>query len=80
MGARSIVPKDSRMVAFLFDEFAKFEMRGEPAGVLLCIGITADELSACRRGKKDRVLKALKSKGVYPFTDLERRSALGWFG
>jgi hypothetical protein len=54
-------------------------MKGRPAGILLCIGITADELSACRRGQHERVLKALKSKVVYPFTDFDRRSTLKWF-
>jgi hypothetical protein len=72
-------PKGSRLTAFLFDAFATFEMAGQRAGVLLCIGITSDELAACRRGRRERVLKALKSKGVYPFTDPGRRSVLGWF-
>jgi len=72
-------PKGSRLTAFLFEAFATFDMAARRAGVLLCIGITADELAACRRGQRERVLKALKSKGVYPFTDLGRRSVLGWF-
>ena len=72
-------PKGSRITALMFDDFASFEFKGHSAGVLLCIGITSDELSACRRGQRDRVVKALKSKGVYPFTDLDRRSVLGWF-
>ena len=79
MDAGSIVPEGSPIVALLFEEFARFDIRGEPAGVLLCIGITADELSACRRGQWKRVLKALKSQGVYPFTAWRRRSALRWF-
>ncbi len=73
------VPKGSRITAFLFDEFATIEMMGKRAGVLLCIGITSDELAACRRGQHERVLKALKSKGIYPFTDLGRRSVLELF-
>ena len=72
-------PKGSRITAFLFDAFATIEVMGQRAGVLLCIGITSDELAACRRGKQERVLAALKSKGVYPFPDLDRRSVLGWF-
>ena len=79
MDIRSSVPKESRITAFLFHEFARFDFRDKPAGVLLCIGITAEELSACRRGQGNRVLKALKAKGIYPFTDMNRRSGLGWF-
>lgn len=77
MDIGSVAPKESLIAAFLFEEFARFDFRGEPAGVLLCIGITADELAACRRGQRDHVVGALRSKGVYPFTDLGRRSVLG---
>lgn len=77
MDIGSSASKESLISAFLFDEFAAFDFRGQPAGVLLCIGITADELSACRHGQGHRVLGALKSKGVYPFTDMGRRSVLG---
>ena len=70
------IPKGSRITGFLFDTLANIEMMGHRAGVLLCIGITSDELAACRRGEHDRVLAALKSKQVYPFTDLDRRSVL----
>lgn len=73
------MPTGSSITAIMFEELASFEIRGQPAGVLVCIGITADELSACRRGQHDRVIKALKSKGVYPFTDFKRRSTLKWF-
>jgi hypothetical protein len=71
--------KGSRITALMFEDFARFEFMGQPAGVLVGIGITSDELSACHAGQRDRVVKALKSKGVYPFTDLDRRSVLGWF-
>lgn len=70
-------PKASAVSAFLFDELVSFEISGRPAGVLVCIGITTDELSACRQGRRDAVLKGLKSNGIYPFTDLGRGSVLG---
>lgn len=76
MDIASSTPEESLITALLFDELARFDFRAQPAGVLLCIGITADELLACREGQRDRVLAALKSKGVYPFTDMGRRSVL----
>jgi hypothetical protein len=73
------IPQPSRITGLLFEDFGRFSFRGRPAGVLLAIGITKDELMACRRGQRDKVLKALKSKAVYPFTDIGRRSALSLF-
>ena len=46
------------------------------AGLLLCMGITADELAACRTGRREDVEKALRAAKVYPFTDLFRKSVL----
>ncbi len=64
-------------MAFLFFDYARFEVRGQQAGLLLCLGITGDELKACRGGRRAEVEAALKSAGVYLFTDLFRKSALG---
>jgi hypothetical protein len=74
-----LVPRGSTISAFLFEEFARFAFQGRSAGVLLCIGITPDELVACRCGQVDRVRRALESKHIYPFTDLRRRTSLSWF-
>ena len=52
------------------------QVMGKPAGLLLCIGITADELLACRQGRRGDVEDALKNADVYPYTDLYRQSAL----
>jgi hypothetical protein len=70
-------PDGSTIAAFLFFDYAKFEVRGRRAGLLLCLGVTADELQACREGRRDEVEAALRTAGVYPFTDLFRQSALG---
>jgi hypothetical protein len=70
-------PKGSTIAAFLFFDYGRFEVRGRRAGLLLCVGVTADELQACREGQRAEVEAALKSAGVYPFTDLFRRSVLG---
>lgn len=70
------VPEGSTLSAFLFAEFGHFLVRGRNAGLLLCIGITPDELAACRGGDRQKVEDALLTKGIYPFTDLRRGSVL----
>lgn len=76
MDIDSAVPKGSTISAFLFLEYARATFQSQPAGLLLCIGITPDELAACRKGKTDTVIAALKSANVYPYTDLTRPSTL----
>src|SRR5215831_9713668 len=62
--------------ALLFSDFGRFEVLGRKAGLLLCMGITADELAACKEGRREEVEQALREQGVYPFTDLHRKSVL----
>jgi hypothetical protein len=69
-------PPRSSISAFLFLSFGQFVVRDRNAGVLLCIGITPDELAECRSGNRKKVEVALHSKEIYPFTDLFRPSAL----
>lgn len=69
-------PEGSTIATLLFFDYARFEVRGRQAGLLLCVGITEDELKACRKGRRAEVEAALKSAGVYPFTDLFRKSVL----
>ena len=71
------VPKGSTIAAFLFLEFGRFRVCDKDAGVLLCQGITADELALCRAGRQKDVELALKKNGIYPFTDLFRPSVIG---
>src|SRR5262249_21643937 len=68
------VPGGSTITALMFLELARFEVLGRRAGILLCIGITADELAGCRAGHARRVETALREKGIYPYTDLVRPS------
>lgn len=70
------VPEGSSIAAFLFCDYGRFKVRDRNAGLLLCIGITADELSECRAGNLERVEAALKDAGVFPYTDLFRNSVL----
>jgi hypothetical protein len=69
-------PDGSSIVAFLFFDYARFEVRRRSAGLLLCVGITDDELHACQAGRRLEVESALQSANVYPFTDLFRDSVL----
>lgn len=76
MDIEPATPEGSTIAALLFLEYARFQVRGRPAGLLLCIGITADELKACRKGRQAEVVDALKAAGVFPYTDLYRQSVL----
>jgi hypothetical protein len=76
MDIAEAAPEDSTTAALLFFNYATFKVRGRKAGLLLCVGITADELAACRAGERERVEEALKAADVCPFTDLYRDSVL----
>ena len=69
-------PEGSTIAAFLYCDYGRFRVRDRDAGLLLCLGITSDELSECRAGNRFRVESALKDAGVYPFTNLFRESAM----
>lgn len=69
-------PQESTVVAFLFLEYASFKVRGRQAGLLLCIGITKDELDVRFAQGPSFVEQKLKDRGVYPYTDLTRSSVL----
>jgi Suppressor of fused protein (SUFU) len=69
-------PEGSTIAAFLFFNYAIFQVRGRKAGLLLCMGITEDELKACRAGEREKVETTLKAAKIYPFTDLFRDSVL----
>jgi hypothetical protein len=70
------VPENSTVAALLFFDYGTFKVRKRKAGLLLCVGITADELKLCRAGKRDKVEQTLKAAKVYPFTDLYRDSVI----
>ena len=70
------VPAGSTIAGFFFDDFKRMKFAGNDAGLLLCIGLTADELAACKRGKRQMVYDALISGEFFPYTDLFRASVL----
>jgi Suppressor of fused protein (SUFU) len=78
MDIGSAVPPPSEISAFLFADYGRFTLRGRTCGVLLCVGITAGELAACFKVGSSLVLGRLREAGVFPFTNLQRRSV--WNG
>jgi hypothetical protein len=56
------------------DKPVQFELLGLPCGLLLCIGITAEELAVTRASGSDALLGVLKQRGVFPYTVLQRES------
>ena len=69
-----LAPEGSTIQSLLFLDFARFTVRGRNAGVLLCMGITAEEEAVCRAGHSTQVEGALRAHGIYPFTDLYRNA------
>ncbi len=63
---------DSTIRALLFthlrDEAAQFEFLGCRYGLLLCMGITAEELEFKQEHGSEKLLELLKQHSVFPFT------------
>lgn len=76
MDIGSAVPDGSTIAAFAYFEYAKFDVLDRKAGLLLCVGITSDELEYIYNDNGDNFLQKLKEAKVYPFTDLYRKSVL----
>jgi hypothetical protein len=77
MDIGSAIKKRSKITAFLFVDYGKFNLLESQCGLLLCLGITAQELKLCREEKSRLVLEKIKNAGVYPFTDLKRDTVPG---
>ena len=76
MDMDTAVPKGSGISSFVYLPFAEFMVRKQKAGLLLCLGITKDELAFGQQHDKGKLVDLLKEKSVYPFTDLTRSSVL----
>lgn len=73
------LPQPTNLAAFLFLPYASITVEGARAGILLCLGITSDELAFIRQaeeGRTSELVSLLKQSNVYPFTDLSRSSVL----
>ena len=64
------------MFAHPDDKPVKFEFLGKRYGILLCIGITKDELALAKSKGSEMLLSALKKSGVFPYTVFDRGSVL----
>jgi hypothetical protein len=73
-------PPDSTIKAFLFcrpDPPADhFKVLGVPANLILCLGITAAEFTACKNFGSGVVLRMLRDNNQLPYTDLQRPSVM----
>ena len=69
---------DSTIRALLFthprEQAAHFEFLGNRYGLLLCIGITAEELAFKQAHGSESLLALLRQHGVYPYTTPDRSS------
>lgn len=77
MDLEGALPDDSSLSALLFLDYARFKVLDRDAGLLLCIGITKDELEEYQNGDPNEFVEKLQSKGIYPYTDLQRASIAG---
>ena len=69
---------DSTLRAMLFaypsEQPVYFEFLGQRYGLLLCIGITSEELAFARSRRVGELLALLKQHGVFPYTIPDRPS------
>jgi hypothetical protein len=70
------LPEGSAITAFAFVPHARFKVLERDCGLLLCLGITADESKGFHERDPQFVVERLKQLGVYPFTELQRGSAV----
>lgn len=70
------LPQPTELSSLLFLPYVKLNVNGKDAAVMLCIGITPDELEFIQKHDVEDLVSKLKSAGVYPFTDLDRKSVL----
>lgn len=74
MFAMGAVPEGSTICALQFARYGSFEVKDMKCRLLLCIGITEDELELARSEGYSVLVGLLKERGVFPFTDLHRAS------
>ena len=73
LGANFIL-EDSEIKALIFSKYSDYKLEGKRYGILLIIGITADELEWAKENSGENLIVKLKNAGVYPTTDLNRKS------
>ena len=68
--------EDSDITALIFSKYADFKVKRKKYGILLVIGITSEELNWAKENGGEELILKLKEKGVYPMTDLKRKSII----
>ncbi len=76
MDVGEVAPEQSSIDAFMFFDYGRFQILNQDCGVLLCMGITKEEKEACFEGREDAVIRALKEKNIFPYTDIQRESVI----
>lgn len=74
MDIGSATPDGSTIAAFLFRRIASFQVLGEPANVICCVGITAPELDIAKTEGSSALIDKLGQD--FLVTDLYRSSAV----
>lgn len=67
-------PEDSALEGLLFRQIAGFEVLGQPASVLCCVGLTENELRFCQEHGSAKLIETLGDG--FLVTDLNRASLL----
>ncbi len=70
----NFVLDNSDIKALIFSQYANFKVKRKKYGILLIVGITADELEWAKENGGENLIKKLKETGIYPKTDFNRKS------
>lgn len=65
---------NSAIKALIFSKYDTFNVKSKKYGLMLVMGITADELAYAKEHGGIELLHKLKESGVFPMTILERKS------
>ncbi len=67
---------ESSLRGLVIERYAAVTIDNAPYALLRVHGITAEELEFATRKGSEALLKRLKARGVYPNTDIRRRSVI----
>jgi len=73
------IPTENENICIIFDEYPtnnQFNFDGKKHGLLLIIEVFQDEMNFAMKYGTRNLLRLLKEKGFYPFSDLDRESVI----
>lgn len=76
MTIAQVLPEGANLCDALFVPYADFEVRDRKCGLLLCLGLTNEELQSCQTVDCEPIIDKLNEAGEYPFTTPQRESAI----